>query len=143
MLPSLLVSFELSYPILQAPIHRSAWKVDSANFALTAFSEVYSYGECIGPSTMASCLGRKEIEESAMVFTLPADVDQRPVVIDGAGTLGRRIASVYAAGGSDVRIFDLSAEQRKAARDYAEEQLAQTQQRSQATCRRPPSVAGW
>jgi 3-hydroxybutyryl-CoA dehydrogenase len=63
-----------------------------------------------------------------MVFTLPADVDQRPVVIDGAGTLGRRIASVYAAGGSDVHIFDLSAEQREAARDYVEEHLAQTQQ---------------
>src|SRR5919107_770956 len=63
-----------------------------------------------------------------MVFTLPADVDQRPVVIDGAGTLGRRIASVYAAGGSEVRIFDLSAEQREAARDYVEEHLAQAQQ---------------
>ena len=62
-----------------------------------------------------------------MVFTLPADVDQRPVVIDGAGTLGRRIASVYAAGGSDVRIFDLSAEQHQAARDYVEVHLAQTQ----------------
>src|SRR5215212_9539162 len=128
MLPSLLVYSELSYPILQAPIHLSAWKVDSENFALTTFSEVYSYGECIGPSTMAPCLGRKEIEELTMVFTLPADVDQRPVVIDGAGALGRRIASVYAAGGSDVRIFDLSAEQREAARDYVEEHLAQTQQ---------------
>jgi 3-hydroxybutyryl-CoA dehydrogenase len=63
-----------------------------------------------------------------MVFTLPADVDQRPVVIDGAGTLGRRIASVYAAGGSDVRIFDLSADQREAARDYVEEHVAETQQ---------------
>jgi 3-hydroxybutyryl-CoA dehydrogenase len=62
-----------------------------------------------------------------MVFTLPADVDQRPVVIDGAGTLGRRIASVYAAGDSDVHIFDLSAEQRQAARDYVEVHLAQTQ----------------
>src|SRR5215204_6564741 len=77
---------------------------------------------------MASCLGRKDIEESAMVFTLPADVDQRPVVIDGAGTLGRQIASVYAAGGSEVRIFDLSAEQREAARDYVEEHVAETQQ---------------
>src|SRR5918994_2301459 len=76
---------------------------------------------------MASCLGRKEIEESAIVFTLPADVDQRPVVIDGAGTLGRRIAAVYAAGGSDVHIFDLSAEQRQAARDYVEEHVAETQ----------------
>jgi 3-hydroxybutyryl-CoA dehydrogenase len=35
---------------------------------------------------------------------------------------------VYAAGGSDVRIFDLSAEQREAAREYAEEHAAQTQQ---------------
>ena len=37
-----------------------------------------------------------------MVFTVPADVDQRPVVIDGAGTLGRQIASVYAAGGEQA-----------------------------------------
>ena len=63
-----------------------------------------------------------------MVFTLPADVDQRPVVIDGGGTLGRRIALVYAAGGSEVRIFDLSAQQREAARDYVEEHVAETQQ---------------
>lgn len=63
-----------------------------------------------------------------MSFTLPADVDQRPVVIDGAGTLGRRIAAVYAAGGSEVRIFDLSAEQREAARDYVEEHVAEMQQ---------------
>src|SRR3712207_9435305 len=63
-----------------------------------------------------------------MPYTLPADVDDRPVVIDGAGTLGRRIASVYAAGGSDVRIFDVSAEQREAARDYVEGHVAETQQ---------------
>ncbi len=63
-----------------------------------------------------------------MPYTLPADVEERPVVIDGAGTLGRRIASVYAAGGSDVRIFDLSAEQLEAARDYVEEHIAETQQ---------------
>jgi ribose 5-phosphate isomerase len=48
---------------------------------------------------MASSLGWKEIEESTMVFTLLADVDQCPVVIDGADTLERQIASVYAAGG--------------------------------------------
>jgi 3-hydroxybutyryl-CoA dehydrogenase len=63
-----------------------------------------------------------------MPYTLPADVDERPVVIDGAGTLGRQIAAVYVGGGSDVRIFDLSAEQRESARDYVEENLAQTQQ---------------
>ncbi len=36
-----------------------------------------------------------------MPYVPPADVDERPVVIDGAGTLGRRIASVYVDGGSD------------------------------------------
>jgi 3-hydroxybutyryl-CoA dehydrogenase len=53
-------------------------------------------------------------------YTLPADVDDRPVLIDGAGTLGSRLAAVFAAGGSDVRIFDLSEEQREAARAHAE-----------------------
>jgi 3-hydroxybutyryl-CoA dehydrogenase len=63
-----------------------------------------------------------------MAYTLPPDADKRPIAIDGAGTLGRRIASVFIAGGSDVRIFDLSVEQRDAARDYAESHIEQTQQ---------------
>jgi 3-hydroxybutyryl-CoA dehydrogenase len=91
-----------------------------------------------------------------MPYTLPADVDERPVVIDGAGTLGRQIASVYAAGGSEVRIFDLSAEQREAACAYVEEHIVQTQQAldlhpawrgrdevSPTTCRRPSPALGW
>ena len=58
-----------------------------------------------------------------MAYSLPSDLDKRPIAIDGAGTLGRRIASVYAAGGSDVKIFDLSADQRDAAREYVEQQI--------------------
>jgi len=53
-------------------------------------------------------------------------VDSRPVAIDGAGTLGRRIAAVYAAGGTDVNIFDLSADQRQAAQAYVEQHLDET-----------------
>jgi hypothetical protein len=49
-------------------------------------------------------------------------VDDRPIAVVGAGTLGRRIAAMLAAGGADVRIFDLSAEQRAAAVAYATEQ---------------------
>lgn len=64
-----------------------------------------------------------------MAFTLPADVDQRPVVVDGAGTLGRRIASVYAAGGSEVRIFDPATNQRATARAYVEQHVAEVQQK--------------
>lgn len=58
-----------------------------------------------------------------MSYTLPSDVDDRPIAIDGAGTLGRRIATVYAAAGSDVRMFDVSQTQREAARDYVHEQI--------------------
>jgi 3-hydroxybutyryl-CoA dehydrogenase len=54
-----------------------------------------------------------------MSYTLPSDVDARPVTVVGAGTLGRRIAAMFGAGGTDVRIFDLSAEQRAAAVDFA------------------------
>lgn len=63
-----------------------------------------------------------------MTYTLPTDVDDRPVAIDGAGTLGRRIAAVYAAGGTDVHIFDLSPEQREAARDHAVEHIDDTRE---------------
>ncbi|MBV8991879.1 MAG: 3-hydroxyacyl-CoA dehydrogenase family protein [Solirubrobacterales bacterium] len=58
-----------------------------------------------------------------MSYTLPRDVDDRPIAIDGAGMLGRRIASVFAAGGTDVRIFDVSQAQREAAREYVNEQM--------------------
>ena len=58
-----------------------------------------------------------------MSYTLPSDVDDRPIAIDGAGTLGRRIGTVYAAGGTDTRIFDVSQAQREAARDYVYEQI--------------------
>jgi 3-hydroxybutyryl-CoA dehydrogenase len=63
-----------------------------------------------------------------MSYTLPSDVDERHVAIDGAGTLGQRIATVYAAGGTDVRIYDVSADQLEAAHDYVERNLNDVQQ---------------
>jgi 3-hydroxybutyryl-CoA dehydrogenase len=63
-----------------------------------------------------------------MAYSLPDDVDQRPVAVDGAGTLGRRIATVFAAGGSDVRLFDTSADQREAGRRHVEQHIAEVQQ---------------
>jgi 3-hydroxybutyryl-CoA dehydrogenase len=58
-----------------------------------------------------------------MAYSLPEDVDQRPVTVVGAGTLGRRIATVYVAGGSEVRLFDTSAEQLEAGRDHIEQNV--------------------
>ena len=63
-----------------------------------------------------------------MAYSLPEDVDERPVTIVGAGTLGRRIATVFAAGGNAVRIFDTSAEQLEAGREYVEEHVAEVQE---------------
>jgi 3-hydroxybutyryl-CoA dehydrogenase len=63
-----------------------------------------------------------------MAYSLPEDLEQRPVTIAGAGTLGRRIATVFAAGGSDVRVFDTSAEQLEAGRDYVERHVAEVQE---------------
>ena len=61
-----------------------------------------------------------------MAYALPSDVDERPIAIDGAGTLGRRIAAVYAAAGTDVHLFDVSAEQRDAAKAYVSQHLDET-----------------
>jgi 3-hydroxybutyryl-CoA dehydrogenase len=58
-----------------------------------------------------------------MAYTKPANYKQRPILIIGAGTLGRRIALMMATQGNEVRIFDLSEEQRGKAKDYIEEQL--------------------
>ena len=66
--------------------------------------------------------------DAAMAYTLPEDVDQRPVTIVGAGTLGRLIATVFAAGGSDVRLFDPNPEQLEAGRDHVEQHVAEIQE---------------
>ena len=61
-----------------------------------------------------------------MAYSLPEDVHQRPVTIDGAGTLGRRIA-VFAAGGSrrpGVRRVGRTGE---AGREYVAQHVAEVQ----------------
>src|SRR5690348_7800973 len=53
-----------------------------------------------------------------MSFSVPTDSASRPVAVIGAGTLGRRIALMFAAHGAEVVIHDLSGDQRNAAVDY-------------------------
>lgn len=73
-----------------------------------------------------------------MAYTLPEDADQRPVAVIGAGTLGRLIATVFAAGGSDVRLFDTSAEQLDAGREHIEQHAAEVAEALEL----PPDRAG-
>jgi 3-hydroxybutyryl-CoA dehydrogenase len=59
-----------------------------------------------------------------MSFNLPTDYPSRPVAVIGAGTLGRRIALMFAAHGADVKISDLAEEQRHAAVEYVSQNLS-------------------
>lgn len=58
-----------------------------------------------------------------MTFQLPQNLPTRPVTVIGGGTLGRRIALMFASGGSKVRVYDLSADVREAAVSYVEQTL--------------------
>lgn len=58
-----------------------------------------------------------------MTFQLPEDSQTRPVTVIGGGTLGRRIALMFASGGADIRIYDLSEQVRADAVSYVEHTL--------------------
>jgi 3-hydroxybutyryl-CoA dehydrogenase len=59
-----------------------------------------------------------------MAFNLGTDVDERPVAVIGGGTLGRRIALMFAAGGTPVQLYSRSADTRDAAARFISENLA-------------------
>ena len=58
-----------------------------------------------------------------MSYNLPTNFANRPVAVVGAGTLGRRIALMFAADGADVRIYDLAEDQRSAAVGFVTQNL--------------------
>jgi 3-hydroxybutyryl-CoA dehydrogenase len=64
-------------------------------------------------------------------FAVPTDYASRPVTVIGAGTLGRRMALMFAIRGGVVRIYDPSESQREAAVDYVEHNLAEVAGRLQ------------
>ena len=58
-----------------------------------------------------------------MSAILPTKIASRPVTVVGAGTLGRRIALMFATQGGQVRIFDMAADARASAIAYVEQEL--------------------
>ncbi|WP_393101346.1 3-hydroxyacyl-CoA dehydrogenase family protein [Streptomyces sp. LN325] len=60
-----------------------------------------------------------------MTFALPTDTATRPVAVLGAGTLGRRIALMFATRGGQVRVHDPAAQAGQDARAYVEQQVAE------------------
>lgn len=65
-------------------------------------------------------------KKTAMTFTLPTDIHHRPVAVIGAGTLGRRIALMFATRGGRVRIYDPATEAGQAAQAYVAQNAADT-----------------
>ncbi|WP_425838297.1 3-hydroxyacyl-CoA dehydrogenase family protein [Streptomyces fractus] len=59
------------------------------------------------------------------MVTASRETTNRPVAVIGGGTLGRRIALMFASGGGLVRVFDPSTDVRTAALDYIGEALPQ------------------
>jgi 3-hydroxybutyryl-CoA dehydrogenase len=59
-------------------------------------------------------------------YTLPSDVDRRPVLVIGAGTLGARIGLMFTAGGSRVRIYNRTQDRAETAKDFIIDEVAQT-----------------
>jgi 3-hydroxybutyryl-CoA dehydrogenase len=58
-------------------------------------------------------------------FAVPSDYAARPVAVVGAGTLGRRIALMFATRGGRVNVYDLSEPVRAAAVNFVESNLAE------------------
>jgi 3-hydroxybutyryl-CoA dehydrogenase len=75
-----------------------------------------------------------------MSATLPRDLDRRPVLVMGAGTLGMRIALMFAAGGSDVRIVNRSRERADAAKQFVEGQVEEVRRLLGLPATRPAGV---
>ncbi|WP_234315734.1 3-hydroxyacyl-CoA dehydrogenase family protein [Streptomyces albus] len=67
-------------------------------------------------------------ERHEVSFAVPQDPMTRPVAVIGAGTLGRRIALMFATRGGEVRIYDPSANARRDATEYVGSELPEVVQ---------------
>jgi lactate dehydrogenase-like 2-hydroxyacid dehydrogenase len=58
-----------------------------------------------------------------MKFSIPTDIDKRPIAVIGAGTLGRRIALMMSSQGGEVRLYDKVQHSREEGVKFVEETL--------------------
>ena len=76
----------------------------------------------------------------AMSYVLPSDVDERPISVIGGGTLGRRIAMMFSAGGSRVQLYSRSAGSREAAKRFVDEHASSAREQLRPAARSPGTV---
>ena len=98
-------------------------------------SAIYGNGNDNGAAVRA-----QEANMEAMSCSFPSNVDERPIAVIGGGTLGRRIAMMFSAGGSRVQLFSRSAGSREAARRFVDEHASHVREQLGLAARSPGTV---
>lgn len=75
-----------------------------------------------------------------MTYSPPADIDNRPVAVLGAGTLGRRIALTFATRGGAVHLYDVSEESLQSAKEFLDQRIPELVKARSALGAQPATI---
>lgn len=75
-----------------------------------------------------------------MTYSPPADIDNRPVAVLGAGTLGRRIALTFATRGGVVHLYDVSEESLQSATAFLDQRIPELVKARSALGAQPATI---
>lgn len=75
-----------------------------------------------------------------MTYSLPTDIDNRPVAVLGAGTLGRRIALTFATRGGAVHLYDVSEESLQSAKEFLDQRIPELVKARSALGAQPATI---
>lgn len=75
-----------------------------------------------------------------MTYSPPADIDNRPVAVLGAGTLGRRIALTFATRGGVVHLYDVSEESLQSAKAFLDQRIPELVKARSALGAQPATI---
>ncbi|MGC7268456.1 3-hydroxyacyl-CoA dehydrogenase family protein [Mycobacteroides abscessus subsp. abscessus] len=75
-----------------------------------------------------------------MTYSPPADIDNRPVAVLGAGTLGRRIALTFATRGGVVHLYDVSEESLQSAKEFLDQRIPELVKARSALGAKPATI---
>ncbi|WP_016888575.1 3-hydroxyacyl-CoA dehydrogenase family protein [Mycobacteroides abscessus] len=75
-----------------------------------------------------------------MTYSPPTDIDNRPVAVLGAGTLGRRIALTFATRGGAVHLYDVSEESLQSAKEFLDQRIPELVKARSALGAQPATI---
>ncbi|MBE5469595.1 3-hydroxyacyl-CoA dehydrogenase family protein [Mycobacteroides abscessus] len=75
-----------------------------------------------------------------MTYSPPTDIDNRPVAVLGAGTLGRRIALTFATRGGVVHLYDVSEESLQSAKAFLDQRIPELVKTRSALGAQPATI---